>query len=96
VAFVLEDDLPTSIEDNERRYILHESHADIVASRRMVGAKVFPIPFPTTIYVTNSGENCSGSWMLRNHGKTAQMKFLLGVRPVTRKLREEFSLRPLF
>jgi hypothetical protein len=96
VAFVSENDLPSSMEDNERYYMLHESHVDIVASRRRVGAKVFPIPFPTTIYVINSGENYSGyrysrSWLSRN-----MMKFLLGIRPVTTKLREEFGLRPLF
>jgi len=96
VAFVLQDDLPSSMEDNEKRYILHKSHTEIVAARRMVGAKVFPIPFPTTIYVTNSGENNSGSWRLRNHRKTTQIKLLFGIRPVTKKLREEFGLRPLF
>jgi hypothetical protein len=93
VSFVARDELPESMEAFNDFYLLKESHSAIVRSRRAAGAPSHPIPFPTTVYTLNSGENASGNWSWwSHHSKRAKLKHLLNIRPITPRLREEFGL----
>lgn len=92
VNYVTKDQLPTSIDDPMRPYILSMPHPEVVKSRRGAGIAVRPIPFPSTIYVLNSGENNSGNWSVKSHDRRTRLRLALNTRPVTPGLRHEFSL----
>jgi hypothetical protein len=72
-------------------YLLHESHSTIVEKQIEALADVNAIPFATTIYVVNSGENHSGPWRM-GVGARATLRELLRAWPVTDRLRREFNL----
>lgn len=93
VAYATPDDLPRSEDDPSKDYyLLQTSHTLLVDQRRALGISVRPIPFPTTIYIMNSGENWSGDWALSNHGRRTRLKLALNMRPITPGLRREFGL----
>src|SRR4051812_39904106 len=50
VNYVTEKDLPKSVDDPMRSYLLEFPHPQIVEQRKTMGIRVRPIPFPTTIY----------------------------------------------
>jgi hypothetical protein len=90
ITHVDRNELPDSMDDpNEEYYLLNQGHHQIVEYVRSRGVPTLPVPFPATIYTTNSGENCSGQWSIsRRHlpGLT------LDTRLITRSFRDEFGI----
>lgn len=93
VAYATADDLPKSADDPSKGYYLLETqHSLLVQQRSAQGVVVRPVPFPTTIYVMNSGENWSGDWSFSKHGRRTRLRLALAMRPITTSLRREFRL----
>jgi len=86
-------DFPNSpTESRDNYFILSNGHTGIgdFLSRR--GTPLARLPFIGAIYVTGTGEN-DGQFALKDwHGKRAMLKKLLGMRPLTRKIRADFGL----
>ena len=73
----------------------NQGHHTVVNFLKNSGVSVHPIPFPTTLYVTDSGENWSGPWLTAPPSRRIRLRHLLNTRPLTRSIREEFGLKPL-
>jgi hypothetical protein len=96
LAYVTQADLPGSIDSRaEDCYLLTQAHNVIVDSRKAAGVEVRPIPFPTTVYILNSGENWSGTWLRTNHDRRTRLKLIFNTRPITQNFRREFGLWPI-
>jgi hypothetical protein len=87
-------ELPESVEEHSDFYLLAQRHDVIVDFLRRSGLSTHPVPFPTTVYVTDSGENWSGDWLTGVLGKRVRLRHALDSRPITRSIREEFGLYP--
>lgn len=92
VTYVGKDSLPIAIDDPMRPDLLDSPHPEVIEKRRSMGLTPRPIPFPTTVYVVNSGENNSGGWSLNKHDRRTRLRLALATRPVTSSLRREFGL----
>ena len=95
ITHVAPHDLPTSLDEPASDYyLLTQGHNIVVEFLRKSGVLTNPVPFPTTLYVTDSGENSSGPWLTKLGSRRVRLRFVLNSRPITRSLREEFGLYP--
>jgi hypothetical protein len=92
ITYVSESELPQSVEQHSDFYLLARGHHGIVDFLRRSGIPTHPVPFPTTVYVTDSGENWSGAWLTELRAKRVLLRHALNSRPITRSIREEFGL----
>jgi hypothetical protein len=73
-------------------YLLTQGHNVIVDYLRKSGVPTNAVPFPTTVYVTDSGENHSGYWLRELRAKRLILRHAVNSRPLTRSIRKEFGL----
>jgi hypothetical protein len=93
VTYVTLDDLPVSVQEpSSDYYLLTQGHNIVVDFLKSSGVSTRSAPFPTTLYVTDSGENWSGAWVTQRFSKRVRLRHALSSRPITRSLREEFGL----
>jgi hypothetical protein len=93
VSYVSADDLPSDMEQpSDEFYLVTQGHNIVVDYLRKAGSPVGPVPFPTTVYITNSGENWSGQWTSSLLGRRDRLAYVLNTRPLTRSIRDEFGL----
>ena len=93
VTYVSASELPDSMEEPlENCYLLSQGHNIIVDYLRKSGAPTHAVPFPTTIYVTDSGENHSGAWLRELRAKRLILRHAVNSRPLTPSIRKEFGL----
>jgi hypothetical protein len=93
VTFVSPSELPRSVEQqSDDCYLLAQRHNVMVDFLRRAGMDTHPVPFPTTLYVTDSGENHSGAWLTELRARRVLLRHALNTRPITRSIREEFGL----
>lgn len=91
-TYVTREDLPKSMNDPMRPFLLDFPHPEIKEKRQERGIPVRAIPFPATVYVMNSGENNSGNWSPKQHDRRTRLRLALNIRPITAGLRREFGL----
>jgi hypothetical protein len=95
VTYVSASELPDSMEQpSDDYYLLTQGHNITVDFLRRSGVHTHPVPFPTTVYVTDSGENWSGHWLTELRARRVRLRHALNSRPVTRSICEEFGLYP--
>jgi len=93
VTYATHADLPRLLADpQENFYLAARSHSTVVDYLRSAGASIQAIPFPTTLYVTNTGENLTGNWLTNRRGLRWSVRYIINRRPVTKQMREEFGL----
>lgn len=94
VTYARKESLPVSIDDPMRPDLIDTPHPEIIIRRLDMGLTPRPIPFPTTIYVVNSGENHSGNWSPKQHDRRTRLRLALNTRLVMPGMRREFGLMP--
>jgi len=93
VTHVTKDDLPdTMMRPDSEFYLLTQGHNIIVEYLRNSAITTRPVPFPTTIYVTDSGENISGPWLTKLKSRRMRVKTALNTRYLSRSIGSEFGL----
>ena len=93
VTYVSTSELPDSAEQpSDNYYLLTQGHNIMVDFLKRSGVPTNPVPFPTTIYVTDSGENWSGTWLTELRARRVRLRHALNSRPITSSIREEFGL----
>ena len=90
----LPDYMPKDLWDDslKEKWIVRMSHRKIPDYLQSIGRALETIPFPTTIYVRNTGDNHS---MLNGSDLSKKRKLELMIRrriPITEKMREEYGL----
>ncbi len=92
----LPDHMPANFHDDLKdQYIIRRSHREIPNYMASIGRKLKTIPFITTVYVRNTGDNHS---MLDGNDLSKARKLELFFRrkeKITEKMRREFGLVPL-
>lgn len=89
-------DFPQSeSEPSDRYFMLANGHRVIAQHMRARGTPIQPLPFIGAIYITNTGENDSGTRMSGWQGKRHMLEKLRTARPLTGKVRSEFGLYDL-
>jgi hypothetical protein len=73
-------------------YLLTRGHNIILEYLRRSAITPRPVPFPTTIYVTDSGVNATGPWLTDLRSIRMRAKVLLNTRYLSRSVRSEFEL----
>ena len=92
VTYVTRAELPETFDQPSKEfYLLTQGHHMVVDYLRKLDITVNPIPFPTTVYVTDSGENWSGYWLSVLRSKRWMLRKLLNIRPISTPLRDEFG-----
>jgi hypothetical protein len=92
VTYVTSAELPETFDQPSREfYLLTQGHNLMVDYLRKLDMTVNPIPFPTTVYVTDSGENWSGPWLSVLRSKRWTLRKPLNSRPISATLRDEFG-----
>ncbi len=91
----LPDSLPSSLSDEtpKEKYIVCRSHRKIPAYLKSIGRELETLPFPSTIYVRNTGDNHS---MLNGTDLNRKRKLELSLRrkiPIRGPIGEEFGLQ---
>jgi hypothetical protein len=94
ITYVSPSELPDSVEQQSDFYLLAQGHHVVVDFFRRSSMPTHPVPFPTTVYVTDSGENWSGAWLTELRARRVLLRHVLNSRPITRSIREEFGLYP--
>lgn len=93
------EDLPENMPRNfydgeiERKWIIRKCHRDIPKYLKSVGRKLSILPFPSTIYVRNTGDNHS---MIDGGNMSWKRAIELSLRnkiTINYKIKEEFSLK---
>jgi hypothetical protein len=93
ITYVSTSELPDSAEQpSDDCYLLTQGHNTIVDFLKRSGVSTHAVPFPTTLYVTESGENWSGAWLTGLRARRVLLRHALNSRPITRSIREEFGL----
>jgi hypothetical protein len=93
VTYVTQDDLPESThQPSSNFYLLTQGHNIVVDYLKEHKVPTHPIPFPTTFYVTDSGENWSGNFISTLLSKRWLLWKWFSPRPLTSQLRKEFGL----
>ena len=88
-------ELPETFDQPSKEfYLLTQGHHMVVDYLRKLDITVNPIPFPTTVYVTDSGENWSGYWLSVLRSKRWMLRKMLCSRRIGWRLRAEFGLKP--
>ncbi|OAM87864.1 hypothetical protein AW736_20215 [Termitidicoccus mucosus] len=82
------DDNPDNIE------LLKWGHHIIKARMEATNRPLLPIPFRPVVYMVGTGDNDSGFSLKGWRSKKIMLKKLLGLRPLTARLRREFLLGP--
>jgi len=92
-TYVSPSELPDSMEQpSEDCYLLTQGHNVIVDFLRRSGVPTNPVPFPTTVYVLESGENWSGHWLKELRSKRLHLRHAINSRLITQSIRDEFGL----
>jgi hypothetical protein len=95
VTYVTQAELPENFDQPSKEfYLLTQGHHMVVDYLRKLDMTVNPIPFPTTVYVTDSGENWSGDWLSGLRNKRWMLRKMLCSRRIGWRLRAEFGLEP--
>jgi len=95
ITYVLASQIPLTIDEPlDESNLFNQPHHTLVDFLKNCGVPTRPIPFPTTLYVTDSGENHSGPWLTAPPSRRIRIRHILNTRPLTRSLREEFGLAP--
>ena len=89
-------DFPASMQAaTEDYFILCHGHGVIAQHLRARGQPLRPLPFIGAIYNSDTGENDSGLRLRGWQGKKMFLKKILNARPLTRSIRDAFSLYDL-
>ena len=95
VTYVTRAELPETFDQPSKEfYLLTQGHHMVVDYLRKLDITVNPIPFPTTVYVTDSGENWSGYWLSVLRSKRWMLRKMLCSRRIGWRLSAEFGLKP--
>jgi hypothetical protein len=95
IIYVSPSELPDSLEQpSDDYYLLTQGHNITVDFLKRSGVPTRAVPFPTTLYVTDSGENWSGARLAELRARRVRIRHVLNSRPITRSMREEFGLYP--
>src|SRR5207249_3283821 len=93
VTYATLSDLPKSLEESGGGYyLLNKGHHLVVDYLKQSGVSIYPIPFPTTTYITDSGENWSGPWLTKFQSKRWRIRRLMNSRLLTPNKRVEFGI----
>ena len=95
VTYVTRAELPETFDQPSKEfYLLTQGHHMVVDYLRKLDITVNPVPFPTTVYVNDSGENWSGYWLSVLRSKRWMLRKMLCSRRIGWRLRAEFGLKP--
>jgi hypothetical protein len=93
VTYVFPSELPDSVErPSKDYYLLTQGHNIIVDFLMRSAVPTNPVPFPTTVYVLESGENWSGRWLKELRSKRTHLRHAINSRLITQSIRDEFGL----
>ena len=93
VTYVTPAELPEAVSDpSDRFYLLSQGHHMTVDYLKKRGIPTNPIPFPTTIYVSDSGENWSGPRLSIVNSRRLFAQRIINSRLLTSSIREEFGV----
>lgn len=83
--------------DKTKKFIFQNKHREVPDYAEKVGKERGIVPFPTTVYVMNTGEN--HSLFVKKGRRFSVKRSLEGLlrvpQPITKKLRNEFNLKAI-
>ena len=95
VTYVTHAELPETFDQPSKEfYLMTQGHHMVVDYLRTLDMTVNPIPFPTTVYVTDSDENWSGRSLSVLRSKRWMLRKMLCSRRIGWRLSAEFGLKP--
>lgn len=85
--------LPTGHEDKaDANYIVRYGHTRIKSYFDEQGTPLKPMPFSGSVYMTHTGENHTRYFYLGIQSMREQLKRLLKIRPLTKRIKDEYNL----